>query len=139
MLGSPHHLDLTVSSIDVSVAFYETVLTRLGYSRTKQYAGSAPCWVCSDTSRYFSIALHEARSRTNHDRYAAGLHHFAFHAASREEVDDVFEYLKRHGIAIFDAPAEYDYTQGYYAVFFADPDGVKLEVVYEPSPEAPVA
>ena len=34
---------------------------------------------------------------------------------------------------ILDAPAHYDYTPGYYAVFFADPDGLKLEVVYEPS------
>ena len=29
-------------------------------------------------------------------------------------------------------PAEYGYTPGYYAVFFADPDGIKLEVVFEP-------
>jgi glyoxylase I family protein len=36
------------------------------------------------------------------------------------------------GIPILDPPAEYDYTPGYYAVFFADPDGLKLEVVFEP-------
>jgi len=37
------------------------------------------------------------------------------------------------GIAILDAPAEYpEYAPGYYAVFFADPDGLKLEFVHTP-------
>jgi len=40
---------------------------------------------------------------------------------------------RRIGATILDAPAEYDYTPGYYAVFFADPDGLKLEVVHEPA------
>ena len=113
------------------------MLSRLGYGRTKQYAGSAPCWVYGDGSQHFSIALHEAKSDSVHDRYAAGLHHFAFHASSRTEVDDLFEYLQQNEIEILDPPSEYDYTEGYYAVFFADPDAVKLEVVYEPVPEVP--
>jgi len=37
----------------------------------------------------------------------------------------------------FDEPAEYDYTPGYYAVFFADPDGIKLELVHEPRFDQP--
>jgi hypothetical protein len=28
---------------------------------------------------------------------------------------------------VLDPPAEYRYCPGYYAVFFADPDGIKLE------------
>jgi catechol 2,3-dioxygenase-like lactoylglutathione lyase family enzyme len=40
------------------------------------------------------------------------------------------------GGRVLDSPADYSgregYTEGYYAAFFADPDGVKLEVVYEP-------
>jgi hypothetical protein len=32
---------------------------------------------------------------------------------------------------VLDAPAEYpEYGRGYYAVFFADPDGLKLEAVH---------
>ena len=34
-----------------------------------------------------------------------------------------------------DPPAEYPlYAPGYYAVFFADPDGLKLEFVHMPNP-----
>jgi catechol 2,3-dioxygenase-like lactoylglutathione lyase family enzyme len=53
-------------------------------------------------------------------------------AASRDEVDAFHAMLVREGLTVLDAPAEYDYTPGYYAVFFADPDGLKLELVHEP-------
>ena len=37
------------------------------------------------------------------------------------------------GATILDPPAEYpDYGKGYYAVFFADPDGMKLEYAFTP-------
>lgn len=134
--GAPHHLDLTVSDIEASVTFYDTVLDRLGYRRTGQYAGGAPCWLYAATdSPMFSIALHQAKTQTGHDRYSPGLHHLAFQAGSRTDVDTFFDYLVERGVTILDPPAEYDYTPGYYAVFFADPDGVKLELVHEPNPE----
>jgi catechol 2,3-dioxygenase-like lactoylglutathione lyase family enzyme len=61
------------------------------------------------------------------------LHHLAFHASNRQQVDSFFDFLVENDITILDPPAEYDYTPGYYAVFFSDPDGMKLEVVYEPN------
>ena len=68
-----------------------------------------------------------------HDRYAPGLHHIAFSADSREAVDTFHHFLRADGITVLDPPAEYDYRPGYYAVFFADPDGLKLELVHTPS------
>ena len=135
MFGTPHHFDLTVSDIEAAVAFYDKVLPALGYQRTDQYAGGAPCWLySSDRKLVFGIALHEARNQAAHDRYTPGMHHLAFRAGSRDEVNNFFDFLIENGIEILDPPAEYDYTPGYYAVFFADPDEIKLEVVYEPSP-----
>ncbi len=134
MFGSPHHLDLTVTHLEASMAFYDVVLARLGYQRTEQYSGDAPCWLHSDDSApAFSIALHRARSKTTHDRYSPGLHHLAFHAQGRQEVNLFYEFLLENNIIILDPPAVYDYTPDYYAVFFADPDGLKLEVVHEPN------
>jgi hypothetical protein len=37
-----------------------------------------------------------------------------------------------NGVTVLDAPAEYDYEPGYYAVFFTDPDGMKLEFLHVP-------
>jgi hypothetical protein len=42
--------------------------------------------------------------------------------------------LKAHRSNVVDPPADYpDYGEGYYAVFFTDPDGLKLEgMVFKP-------
>lgn len=130
--GFPSHVDLTVSDLERSVAFYDSLLTHLGFVRSTEYAGEVPNWTRADGGATFSIGLHAARRRMPHDRYAPGLHHLAFHAGSRGEVDAVHELVRSTGAAVLDPPAEYDYTPGYYAVFFADPDGLKLEVVFEP-------
>lgn len=130
--GFLNHVDLTVSDLERSVAFYDSLLTHLGFVRSTEYAGEVPNWTRADGGATFSIGLHAARRRMPHDRYAPGLHHLAFHAGSRGEVDAVHELVRSTGAAVLDPPAEYDYTPGYYAVFFADPDGLKLEVVFEP-------
>lgn len=130
--GSINHVDLTVSDPATSGTFYDKVLGRLGYARTSDYEGSVPCWVLSRSGVAVSIALHQARLDAPHNRYSIGLHHLAFHAGSRAAVDSFHEFLLGQDIVVLDAPAEYDYTPGYYAVFFADPDGIKLELVHEP-------
>ncbi|TDJ42131.1 MAG: bleomycin resistance protein [Gammaproteobacteria bacterium] len=132
MAAAPHHVDLTVTDLETSVDFYHQVLTELGFERVPVNLGDAPCWEIRDDP-VFGIALHRARSTARHDRYAAGLHHLAFRARSKAQVDRFFRFLTARGIEILDAPAEYQYTPGYYAVFFADPDGLKLELVYEPA------
>ena len=66
------------------------------------------------------------------DRYAIGLHHLAFSAASREVVDEIAASARQAGAEIESGPREYDYTPGYYALFVHDPDGIKLEFVHRP-------
>ena len=59
--------------------------------------------------------------------------HLAFRAKSRADVDAMHALLQRIGAVILDAPAVYPrYGAGYYALFFADPDGLKLEFVHWP-------
>jgi catechol 2,3-dioxygenase-like lactoylglutathione lyase family enzyme len=130
--GLINHIDLTVSDLDRSSRFYSRVLGELGYTRSSSYAGDVPCWEIGGPTAIMSIGLHVARSSNPHNRYSAGLHHVAFHASGRMEVDAFYAFLCRSDIVVLDPPAEYDYTPGYYAVFFADPDGMKLELVYEP-------
>jgi catechol 2,3-dioxygenase-like lactoylglutathione lyase family enzyme len=83
-----------------------------------------------------SISFRDRQSHAHevpYDRYGIGLHHLAFGAPSREVVDERAEWLRSQGAEIESGPEEYGYTPGYYAVFFADPDGMKLEVVFEPA------
>lgn len=130
--GLINHIDLTVSDLAASSAFYDRVLGKLGYARSGQYQGDVPCWEISSPGSTLSIGLHRARSDVPHDRYSPGLHHLAFHLSSRADVDDFHDFLRLERVPVLDGPAEYDYTPGYYAAFFSDPDGMKLEVVHEP-------
>ena len=54
----------------------------------------------------------------------------AFAAGSRSAVDERAAWLRERGAQIESGPEEYDYTPGYYAVFFYDPDQIKLEIVH---------
>lgn len=130
--GVINHIDLTVTDPACSVAFYDWFLGALGYVRGEVYAGGIPNWTLNVDGVSLSLGLHPAKRAAQHDRYSPGLHHLAFHAENRREVDRIALLAVANGAVVLDSPAEYDYTPGYYAAFFADPDGLKLEVVYEP-------
>jgi catechol 2,3-dioxygenase-like lactoylglutathione lyase family enzyme len=125
--GAIHHLDVTVRDLARSTAFYDRVLPRMGFRRTHDVP-EGPIWA----GAAIEIGLQEARpAAPAHDRYAPGLHHLAFSAPTRAAVDELHRTLVADGVPILDPPAEYpQYAPGYYAVFFADPDGIKLEYVF---------
>lgn len=126
--GRVHHLDLTVADLAGATAFYEAVLPLIGFRRMAD-CPEGPIWLGDAVE----IGLQAARNARPHDRYAPGLHHLAFEAPSRGDVDRVYEQLRALHVQVLDAPAEYPgYGTGYYAVFFSDPDGIKLEYAFTP-------
>ncbi len=136
-MGAIDHLDLVVTSLERSLAFYRGLLTALGYVRVSEIAGERGERVLylGRAGGMGSVSLREAQSDAHavpYDRYAIGLHHLAFSAASRATVDERAAWLREQGAEIESGPSEYDYTPGYYAVFFYDPDGIKLELVHRP-------
>ena len=132
MRGWIHHIDLTVSDLDRSGRFYDVVLTFLGYRRGQR--GKA--WIDWDMGAPHcapSVGLRLATNDRRHDRTSCGLHHLAWAAASREDVDRLHRRLLEIGATILDPPTDYPhYREGYYALFFADLDGLKLEFAYTP-------
>jgi glyoxylase I family protein len=130
-----NHLGLAVRDLKRSEeAFYAPVLTFLGYAKIVEEEGMTVWW-CDGARGAINLwqASPELKERT-HERYAPGFHHFAFWADDREDVDRLHDVLVERGIRVLDAPAEYpQYMPGYYAVFFADPDGLKFEFVHIPS------
>ena len=128
-----HHVDLVVSSIERSLAFYSALLGPLGFHRVSEVEGERgeTIWYLSGPGT--SVGLREAQSESGeHDRYRIGLHHLAFEAVSRSDVDECAAWLRTHDVELESEPQEYTYSPGYYAVFFYDPDGLKLEIVHVP-------
>ncbi|HSC50060.1 MAG TPA: VOC family protein [Gaiellaceae bacterium] len=129
-----HHVDLVVSSIERSLPFYRELLAPLGFHRVGEVEGERgeTIWYLSGPGT--SIGLREAQSERERplDRYEVGLHHLALEASSRASVDERAAWLRSRGAEIESGPEEYGYSPGYYAVFFSDPDGIKLEIVHVP-------
>lgn len=136
MRGSVHHLDLTVKDPWSSRPFYDAVLGFMGYRWVREDVRGFDWELYGPGGGFASIGVVKAEGagrRRTHDRYAPGLHHVAWRAASREDVDRLYDLLREIGATVLDAPSDYPaYGEGYYAVFFADPDGLKLEFVYLP-------
>jgi glyoxylase I family protein len=130
-----HHVDLVVGSIERSLAFYRELLGPLGFHRIAEVEGERGETIWYLLGHGTSIGLREAQAGEGggYERYRVGLHHLALEAETRELVDERGAWLREHGVEIESGPEEYDYIQGYYAVFFYDPDGMKLEIVHVPA------
>lgn len=136
--GSISHLALTVSDMARSTEFYDHVLSFMGYERVEvpqstQLAIKTAllAWASPDGSVTLRPAQAESANKA-HDRHAPGLNHVAFNAGNRQDVERLYNVLSEIGATILDPPAEYPYFPGYYALYFADPDGLKLEFVFWP-------
>ena len=132
--GGVHHVDLVVSSIERSLPFYRELLGPLGWHGISEVEGERGETIWYLSGRDCSIGLREMQSDpAPYDRYAVGLHHLAFEVASRAAVDERADWLLSAGAALESEPQEYTYLPGYYAVFFYDPDGMKLEILHVPA------
>jgi glyoxylase I family protein len=129
-----HHVDLVVSSIERSLPFYRELLAPLGFHRIGEVEGERGETIWYLTGAGGSLGLREAQTQSDgpYDRYRVGLHHLALEAGSRAGVDERADWLRAQGVEIESGPEEYSYSPGYYAVFFYDPDGIKLEIVHVP-------
>jgi catechol 2,3-dioxygenase-like lactoylglutathione lyase family enzyme len=117
------HLIIRVSDYKKSKAFYDRLFTFLGFEVSDEY-DDAIGWTNGNTR--FWIGPGDAKGRKHKHRIGEmGLHHYAFELRSRKDVDELQTFLKEVGATIVDPAAEY--YDDYYAAFFLDPDGLKLE------------
>jgi len=117
------HLSVRVSDIERSKAFYGRLFEFLGFEVLEDY-GDQIGWTNGKT-RYWIGQADEAGRRHRHRIGEVGFHHYAFELRSRADVDALQAFLEREGATIVDPAGEY--YPDYYAVFFLDPDGLKLE------------
>ena len=125
-----NHLRLTVRDVEASRRFYDPWLRVLAFEPVERDDGGAAWGKPGPAGRMQWLILTPATREAEHDLLAPGLHHVAFAAESRAVVDAVGGVLTRLGAEILQGPREYDHEPHRYAVFFLDPDGIKLEVIH---------
>ena len=131
------HIEITVKDLEQTVSFYDKFLPFLGFSpdkKTSAYIASHDKHVVEYSHPNLCIALTSPRELLKdenvHRRRPGALHHLAFKAESRKEVDNIYSKLLEISADIVSAPRLYpEYHKNYYAVFFKAPDGIKFEVV----------
>jgi glyoxylase I family protein len=121
------HVYVAVSSLPRAEAFYDRVMELLGFKKgTAPIGGDPHVHYFNQVTQY---SIRPARSLRAHDPYAPGLHHLCFRVASRAEVDEAAKGLTALGVAVTEPAVHPEYADDYYATFFTDPDGIRLEVV----------
>jgi catechol 2,3-dioxygenase-like lactoylglutathione lyase family enzyme len=126
------HLVLSVGDFARSKEFYIKLLGFLGFTLKYDYEDMAG-W--SNGKTLFWIAAADAAGRKKKYRKGdIGFHHYAFELSSRTDVDELGEFLEANEMEVIDPPGEY-YGRDYYAVYFTDPDGMKLEGMIWAPPE----
>ena len=125
------HIDLRVKNRETAQQFYSKVLPAIGFRVDK----SGKKWGLFEAEDSVGVDFFGFEEEADHQPNA---NRIAFWAPSREAVDKVADVVRQAGGKNIEGPELcVEYTPGYYAVFFEDPDGNKLEVCHRAS--APVA
>jgi catechol 2,3-dioxygenase-like lactoylglutathione lyase family enzyme len=121
------HVYVTVSDLRRSEEFYDRVMGVLGFRKRRGTIGGDPH--VHYYNRHYGYSLRPAREGApDHDPYAPGLHHFCFRVVDEAAVDRAVGELGEAGVDATEARYYPEYAPDYYATFFDDPDGIRLEV-----------
>jgi catechol 2,3-dioxygenase-like lactoylglutathione lyase family enzyme len=132
------HIEITVKDMQIAVPFYDKLLPLLGFdvqSRVSAVIEEHDKQVVQYEHPRLGFAITSPitafAGETMNRRKPGALHHLAFKATSRADVDKLHTELKGIGATIVSPPREYpEYTPpGYYALFFKDLEGIKYEIV----------
>src|SRR5712692_2512945 len=129
--GNVQHVEINVSNLDRSKAFYQDLLAWLGYKQILDEKGVMG-WDNGNV-QIFLVSCGEHFMESGFHRKRVGLNHIAFRAKSKADVDKLHgQFLvPRSTKVLYGGPKEYpENGKGYYAVYFEDPDRIKLEFVH---------
>jgi catechol 2,3-dioxygenase-like lactoylglutathione lyase family enzyme len=123
--GHLHHVELCAADLDESVDFWGWLLTELGYETKNNWENG-----CSWSKGPTYIVLKRATTAEHpFNRQAPGLNHLAFHADSREQIDELTADVRERDDSTVLFDDQHPYAGGYYALYCEDPEGIKVEVV----------
>ena len=133
------HIQITVKDLNEAEKFYDQVMPILGFDLKDKSKGRVPQHefdVIEYVHPSLTVGINSPRSvfkdEVIHRRKPGALHHLAFNAGSEAAVDEAAEKLVEIGANIVDGPRLFpQHGDRYYAVFFKDPGGIKLEIMHE--------
>lgn len=133
------HIQITVRDMKKAEEFYDKLMPLLGFELIKKSKGRVDAHdfdVIEYVHENITIGINSPREKFKfdevHRRKPGSLHHLAFKASSCEEIDELYPKIEAAGANIVESPRYYpQHGERYYALFFKDPDGIKLEVCFE--------
>jgi catechol 2,3-dioxygenase-like lactoylglutathione lyase family enzyme len=126
------HVDLVCCDLGRSLAFYRAVFGPLGLEEPVLFDGER-----GESIHYLrfpavgsgSLGLRQALEEQPFELYAPGLHHLALAVETRADVDLAHAGAVAAGAEVLQAPQVFlQYHPDYYATFFLDPNGFRIEV-----------
>lgn len=121
------HIYFAVMDVKKSEAWYDVVMAVLGFKKNRFQNEGDPH--VQYFNRHFGIVLRPAHSPNQpHDPLAPGLHHFCFRVEDSATVDAIAKRFTENGIECSTPQLFPEYAPDYYAIFFSDPNGIRLEV-----------
>jgi len=125
-----HHVEIYVSDLKKSSAFWGWFLEYLGYKKFQEWEKGIS-WKSSETYIVF-VQVEKKYKGLKYHRCAIGLNHLAFHAKSKKQVDELTKEFKNKGVKILYAD-KHPHAGGNnaYTLFFEDPDRIKVELKWK--------
>lgn len=120
------HIFITVSDLARSEKFYDVVMDILGFRKNSFQLGTEQH--VQYYNRHFGYVLRPARVTNQHNPYAPGLHHLCLRVEHEEDVRKAAGMLKARDIPVSEPGLYPEYAPDYFALFFSDPDGLRLEI-----------
>jgi catechol 2,3-dioxygenase-like lactoylglutathione lyase family enzyme len=120
------HIYVSVTDLARSESFYDRIMPVLGFLKNS-FSNEGDRHV-QYYNRHFGFVLRPAKRQVSHDPLAPGLHHFCFRVEDSRTVVAIAHRFEELDVEC-SAPQVYpEYAPDYYAIFFSDPDGIRLEV-----------
>lgn len=125
MKGHIHHIEIYVKSLCDTIVFWEWLLEKLNYKKYQEWENGIS-FIFDNTYIVF-VQTEERFQYPLYHRCRSGLNHIAFHGGSRDFVDEITQELKKRNVNIL-YKDKHPFASGYYAVFFEDPNRMKIEI-----------
>jgi catechol 2,3-dioxygenase-like lactoylglutathione lyase family enzyme len=120
------HVDIRVRDIDRARRFYRPLCAALGLTVESVGEGWITYGTSDPTDAFVAIDADP--------HFVPSLTRVAFRGSSREDVDRISAVATSSGATEYEAPhACLEYSPGYYASFFGDPDGNRYEICHRPT------